>query len=206
MLLSDSGRVPFADTAAFFRAGSTQLHINKADCDRLSDYKKYKDSLIHRATYQYHPVVDSSQVAATRLSPQSYDPKLPPLHLQSYISNLGRYATKAMQWSPACESGYTASISPSPNSYYLRRSDSVGRIPIRLNTTPRHPFFEKQSAADPSPQQYNAPRSLSNIEDYGKLPTRLYITPKNFQIKPSLTPDVGPYDLRDYDYKSRKIQ
>ena len=51
MALQDSGRVPFADTVAFFKAGTTQLHINRADCDRLSDYKKYKDSLIHRTTY-----------------------------------------------------------------------------------------------------------------------------------------------------------
>lgn len=205
MLLQDSGRIPFADTVAFFKAGTTQLHINKADCDRLSDYKKYKNSLIHRATYQYHPVVDTSKIAATRLSPQSYNPKLPPLHLQSYISNLGRYATKTMQWSPACESSYTAQISPGPNSYYLR-SSSVGRIPIRLNTTPRHPMFEMQSSADPSPQQYNVLRSQSNIEDYGKLPTRLYITPKTSQTLLSLTPDVGSYNVKDFDYKDKKIQ
>ena len=60
MALQDSGRVPFADAVAFFKAGTTQLHINRADCDRLSDYKKYKDSLIPRTTYQYHPVVDTA--------------------------------------------------------------------------------------------------------------------------------------------------
>ena len=66
-------------------------------------------------------------------------------------------------------------------------------------------MFETQSSADPSPQQYNVLRSQSNIEDYGKLPTRLYITPKTSQTRLSLTPDVGSYNVKDFDYKDKKI-